>query len=235
MGQKAHPKGLRLGITEDWDAVWYADKKEYSEFLLEDTKLRKYLKENLYKAGISRILIYRRANQVEVELFTAKPGLIIGRGGKDINAIRDDLIKKLGKPIQLNIHEEKNPEASAQLLAESIAAQLEKRISFKRAMKQIVSRALKAHAKGIKIQVGGRLGGSEIARSETYRVGRVPLHTLRAKIDYGFTEANTIYGKIGVKVWVYKGDMVLDREKTEPKPISQSVIEGGASLGITAD
>ena len=228
MGQKIHPKGFRLGITAEWDAVWYADKREYAKCLGEDFVLRNYLKQHLYKAGISRIKIFRRANQVEIDIFTAKPGLIIGKGGREINFVRDELSKKVGKPVQVNIHDEKNPEASAQLLAESIASQLEKRISFRRAMKQTVSRALRAHAKGIKIQVGGRLGGSEIARSESYRVGRVPLHTLRADIDYGFTEAQTIYGKIGVKVWVYKGDIILDKKET---PVIKGGMPGGAPAG----
>lgn len=227
MGQKIHPKGLRLGITEEWDAVWYANKREYAKFLAEDFELRNYLKQHLYKAGISRIKIFRRANQVEIDIHTAKPGLIIGKGGREINMVREELSKKVGKPVQVNIHDEKNPEASAQLLAESIASQLEKRISFRRAMKQTVSRALRAHAKGVKIQVGGRLGGSEIARSESYRVGRVPLHTLRADINYGFTEAQTIYGKIGVKVWVYKGDIIKVKKEIP-------VVKGGTASGASA-
>jgi small subunit ribosomal protein S3 len=227
VGQKIHPKGLRLGITEEWDAVWYANKREYAKFLAEDFELRNYLKQHLYKAGISRIKIFRRANQVEIDIHTAKPGLIIGKGGREINMVREELSKKVGKPVQVNIHDEKNPEASAQLLAESIASQLEKRISFRRAMKQTVSRALRAHAKGVKIQVGGRLGGSEIARSESYRVGRVPLHTLRADINYGFTEAQTIYGKIGVKVWVYKGDIIKVKKEIP-------VVKGGTASGASA-
>ena len=220
MGQKIHPGGLRLGINKEWDAVWYASKADYAKYLLEDHELRIYLKQHLYKAGIARIRIFRRANQIEVDIFTAKPGLIIGKGGREINAIREKLSRMVGKSVQINIHDEKNPEASAQLLAESIALQLEKRVSFRRVLKQTVNRALRAHAKGIKIQVGGRLGGSEIARSESYRVGRVPLHTLRANIDYGFTEAQTIYGKIGVKVWVYKGDVIPGKEVKREEKIS---------------
>jgi small subunit ribosomal protein S3 len=227
VGQKIHPKGLRLGITEEWDAVWYAEKKDYAKNLFEDFELRTYLKQHLYKAGISRIKIYRRANQAEIDIFTAKPGLIIGKGGREINMVREELSRKIGKPVQVNIHDERNPDASAQLLAESVASQLEKRISFRRAMKQTVSRALKAHAKGVKIQVGGRLGGSEIARSESYRVGRVPLHTLRADINYGFTEAQTIYGKIGVKVWVYRGDIIKIKKE-------QPVLKGGTASGASA-
>ncbi|HVN67923.1 MAG TPA: 30S ribosomal protein S3 [Candidatus Sulfotelmatobacter sp.] len=215
MGQKVHPKGFRLGVIEDWESFWYADKQHFPAILAEDVELRKYLKNSLYKAGISLIKISRKANQIEVDLYTAKPGLIIGKGGKEVAAIREALTKKIGKPVQLNIHEEPNAETSAILLAESVAQQLERRISFRRAMKQIVSRALRAGAKGVKVMVGGRLDGSEIARSEKYKMGRVPLQTLRARIDYGFAEAMTIYGKIGVKMWVYKGD-VLPGVKEKP-------------------
>lgn len=208
MGQKVHPIGLRLGIIEDWDSVWYAERKDYAAHVVEDLNIRKRLKKNLYKAGIAKIKIRRRANQIEVDIYTAKPGLIIGKGGRDVALIREGLMKMTGKQVQLNVQEEPNPETSAQLLAESVAQQIEKRIAYKRAMKQTVTKALKSGAKGIKIMCGGRLAGSEIARSEWYRRGRVPLHTLRARIDYGFTEAMTIYGKIGVKVWVYKGDVL---------------------------
>jgi len=215
MGQKVHPKGFRLGIIEDWESFWYANDQEFAKTLLEDVQLRKYLKNSLYKAGIAKIKITRKANQIEVDLYTAKPGLIIGKGGKEVAAIREDLIKKTGKPIQLNIHEEPNADISAVLLAENVASQLERRIAFRRAMKQSVSRALRSGAKGVKIMCAGRLGGAEIARREWYRMGRVPLHTLRAKIDYGFAEAMTLYGKIGVKVWVYKGDVLpAIKEKT---------------------
>lgn len=215
MGQKVHPKGFRLGIIEDWESFWYANDQEFAKTLAEDIELRKYLKNNLYKAGISQIKIRRKANQVEIDLYTAKPGLIIGRGGKEVAAIREELMKKAGKQVQLNVHEERNPEACAVLLAENIASQLERRISFRRAMKQTVSRALRTGVKGVKVMCGGRLGGAEIARSEKYRVGRVPLHTLRAKIDYGFAEAMTLYGKIGVKVWVYKGDVLPETKEKE--------------------
>jgi small subunit ribosomal protein S3 len=213
MGQKAHPKGLRLGIIEDWDATWYAERGAYAAQLKEDLKIRNHLKNSLFKAGISRIKIKRRANQIEVDIYTAKPGLIIGKGGRDIAIVRDRIVKMTGKQIQLNVQEEPNPETSAQLLAESVAAQIEKRIAYKRAMKQTVTKALKSGAKGIKVMCGGRLAGAEISRSEWYRRGRVPLHTLRAKIDYGFTEAMTIYGKIGVKCWVYKGDILGKHNK----------------------
>ncbi len=219
MGQKVHPKGLRLGIIESWDATWYAERENYAKFLEEDLRIRKFLKQKLYRAGISRIKIMRRANQIEIDLYTARPGLIIGKGGKDVSLLRDELAIMTGKLVQLNIQEEENPETCAQLLAENIAAQLEKRIAFRRAMKQTVTKALRSGAKGIKVMCSGRLGGAEIARSEWYRVGRVPLHTLRAKIDYGFSEAMTIYGKIGVKVWVYKGD-VLPEEETGAKVTS---------------
>jgi small subunit ribosomal protein S3 len=221
MGQKVHPKGLRLGIIEDWESFWYANDQEFKKMLAEDVEIRKYLKNNLYKAGIALIKISRKANQVEIDLYTAKPGLIIGKGGKEVAAIRDDLVRKFGKQVQLNVHEEHNPEACAVLLAENIAAQLERRISFRRAMKQTVSRALRAGAKGAKVMVGGRLGGAEISRSEWYRVGRVPLHTLRAKIDYGFAEAMTLYGKIGVKAWVYKGD-ILPEVKANPTIVGKA-------------
>ena len=220
MGQKVSPKGLRVGIIEDWESFWFADDQNFSRLLKEDVELRKYLKNQLYKAGISKIKIGRKANQIEIDLYTAKPGLIIGKGGKEVAAIREELIKKAGKQVQLNVHEEKNPETCAVLLAENVAQQLERRIGFRRVMKQIVSRTLRAGAKGVKVMVGGRLDGSEIARSEKYHAGRVPLQTLRANIDYGFAEAMTIYGKIGVKVWVYKGDVLPAKEKTKEKEVS---------------
>jgi len=213
MGQKVHPKGFRLGIIEGWESFWYANDQEFKKLLAEDIEIRKYLKNSLYKAGISLVKISRKANQIEIDLYTAKPGLIIGKGGKEVAAIRDDLVKRFGKQVQLNVHEERNPESCAVLIAENVASQLERRISFRRAMKQTVSRALRSGAKGVKIMVGGRLGGSEIARSEWYRMGRVPLHTLRAKIDYGFAEAMTLYGKIGVKAWVYKGEVLPEAKE----------------------
>jgi small subunit ribosomal protein S3 len=213
VGQKIHPKGLRLGIVEDWDTVWYAEGKDYAKFLSEDIEVRRFLKEILYRAGISKIKISRRANQVEVDIYTARPGLIIGKGGRDIAVIREKLTEKFEKQVQLNVHEEKNPEACAQLVAESVAAQLEKRVAFRRAMKQAIARVLKVGGQGVKIKLSGRLGGSEIARKEWYLAGRVPLQTLRAKVEYGFTEAMTIYGKIGVKVWVYKGDVIEKKEE----------------------
>ena len=212
MGQKVHPRGLRLGIIEEWDSTWYS-KGEYSKNLKEDLEVREHLKHNLYKAGVSRIKIKRRANQLEIDVYSAKPGLIIGRGGKEVSIIRDALIKLTKKQVQLNVQEEGNPEVCAQLVAENVAYQLEKRVAYRRAMKQAVTKALRSGAKGIKVKCGGRLGGSEIARKEWYRRGRVPLHTLRAKIDYGFAEAMTIYGKIGVKVWIYKGEVLGKKEE----------------------
>jgi small subunit ribosomal protein S3 len=227
MGQKIHPKGLRIGIIEDWESFWYATGKEYGKYLAEDLKLRKYLKNSLFKAGISKILIGRKANQVEITIFTAKPGLIIGKGGKEVAAIREELMKKTGKQIHLNVNEEKNPEACAVLVAERIAAQLERRISYRRAAKQAVSKVLRMGGKGVKVMCAGRLGGSEYARKETYRMGRVPLQTLRAKIDYGFAEAMTLYGKIGVKVWVYKGDVLKEKAKAKEEISEQKTEKGG--------
>jgi small subunit ribosomal protein S3 len=210
VGQKVNPRGFRLGITAEWDAVWFAEGPAYSKYLVEDVQIRRYLKEHLYKAGISRLKISRRANQVEINIFTARPGLIIGNEGKEINSIRDAMAKRLGKPVQINVNEETQPDTSSQLVAESVAAQLEKRVSHKRAMKQSMARVLRAHAKGVKIMCAGRLGGSEIARTEWYRMGRVPLHTPRAIIDFAEAEAMTIYGKIGIKVWIYKGDKIKE-------------------------
>lgn len=225
MGQKVHPKGLRLGIIEDWDSFWYAGDADYKVYVAEDLKLRSYLKENLFKAGISRIKILRRGGQIEINIFTAKPGLIIGKGGREVAAIREELVRMTGKQVELNIKEEGKAEASAQLLAETIASQIERRVSYRRAMKQTVTKALRAGAKGVKVKCAGRLGGAEIARKEWYRRGRVPLHTLRSRIDYGFTEAMTLYGKIGVKVWVYKGDVIEKVPEVLPKPTPEPTEE----------
>jgi len=216
MGQKVNPHGLRIGIIKDWDTKWYAGAKDFSAFLIEDVKIRKYLKEKLYIAGIARIEIERAANKIKINIHTAKPGIIIGKQGAGIEALRQELEKMTGKSVLLNITEIKNTELVAQLVAENIAAQLEKRVSFRRAMKQAMSRTMKAGARGIKTQVSGRLGGAEIARTEHYAEGTIPLQTLRADIDYGFAEANTTYGKIGVKVWIYKGE-VLPAKKKEKK------------------
>ena len=216
MGQKVNPHGLRIGIIKDWDTKWYANDKNFSEFLIEDYKIRKFIKKKLYVAGISRIEIERAANKVKVNVNTAKPGLVIGKGGAGIEELRKDLEKLTGKSVLINITEIKTPDTDAQLVAENIAAQLEKRISFRRAMKQAMSRAMKQGVKGIKTSVSGRLGGAEIARTEHYHEGTIPLQTLRADIDYGFAEADTTYGKIGVKVWIYKGE-VLPAVKKDKK------------------
>lgn len=213
MGQKVNPKGLRIGIIKDWDSKWFADKRNYSNLLIEDVKIRKYIKGKLYQAGISKMQIERAANRVKVSIHTAKPGIVIGRGGSEVEALRKQLEKMTGKQVNVNIVEIKSPEADAQLVAENIASQLEKRIAFRRAMKQTVQRSLRMGGKGIKIACSGRLGGAEIARTEWYSEGKVPLHTLRADIDYGFAEANTTYGKIGVKVWIYKGEVLPEAKK----------------------
>ncbi|NSW91191.1 MAG: 30S ribosomal protein S3 [Firmicutes bacterium] len=208
MGQKVSPHGLRIGIIKDWDTKWYANNKNFSDLLIEDVKIRKHIKNKLYLAGISRIEIERFANKVRINVNTAKPGLVIGKGGTGIEELRKELEKLTNRSVLINISEIKTPELDAQLVAENIASQLEKRVSFRRAMKQAMSRAMKLGAKGIKTAVSGRLGGAEIARTEHYHEGTIPLQTLRADIDYGFAEANTTYGKIGVKVWIYKGEVL---------------------------
>jgi len=220
MGQKVHPHGLRLGIIRDWDAKWYADDKHFSDNLIEDMKVRKYVKKKLFIAGVSKVEIERAANKVKVNVYTAKPGIVIGKGGALIDALRKELENMTGKNMLLNICEVKVPEQDAQLVSENIASQLEKRVSFRRAMKQAMGRAMKSGAKGIKTAVAGRLGGAEIARTEHYHEGTIPLQTMRADIDYGFHEADTTYGKIGVKVWIYKGEVL-------PKARKIKVVEGG--------
>jgi len=207
VGQKVHPKGLRVGIIRDWESNWYAD-KNYTELLHEDIKIRSFIKKKLFQAGVSNVQIERAANRVKVSIHTAKPGIVIGRGGTEVEALRKSLEQMTGKKINVNIIEIKKPELDAQLVAEGVALQLEKRIGFRRAMKQAVSRTMRLGSEGVKIRCSGRLGGAEIARTEWYSEGKVPLHTLRADIDYGFTEANTTYGKIGVKVWIYKGEIL---------------------------
>ncbi len=213
MGQKVHPKGLRIGVIKDWDAKWYAD-KNYTELLHEDIKIRHHIKQKLYDAGISTIEIERAANRLKVSVHTAKPGIVIGKGGAEVETLRKEIERMSNKQVALNIVEIKKPEIDAQLVAEGVAQQLEKRVSFRRAMKQAVSRTMKFGAEGIKIMCSGRLGGAEMARTEWYSEGKVPLHTLRADIDYGFAEANTTYGKIGVKVWIYKGEVLPEAKKT---------------------
>ena len=207
MGQKVHPKGLRIGIIRDWESKWYAD-KNYTELLHEDIKIRKYVNSKLVLASVSGVEIERAANRVKVTVRTAKPGIVIGRGGTEVEALRKSLEAMTAKKVNVNIIEIKKPELDALLVAQGIAAQLVKRIAFRRAMKQAVSRTMRLGALGIKVSCSGRLAGAEIARTEWYSEGKVPLHTLRADIDYGFTEANTTYGKIGVKVWIYKGEIL---------------------------
>lgn len=212
MGQKVHPHGLRIGIIKTWDAKWYAD-KDYAKNLHEDIKIRDFLKAKTFAAGVSKIHIERAANRVKVTIHTAKPGMIIGRQGAGIEELKRLLKNLSDKQIDLNIAEIKQADLDATLVAENIAAQLEKRIAFRRAMKQAVTRTMRIGAKGIKVMVGGRLGGAEIARSESYREGSIPLHTLRADIDYGTAEAHTTYGRIGVKVWIYKGEILPEKKK----------------------
>ena len=222
MGQKTHPHGVRVGIIKDWDSKWYANKKEFGDNLVEDNKIRKYVKKKLYVAGVSNIEIERTAGKVKVKVNTAKPGLVIGKGGNLVELLKKELEKLTGKEIALDIAEVKNPEVNAQLVAENIAGQIEKRVAFRRAMKQAMSRAMKMGAKGIKTSASGRLAGAEMARTEHYHEGTIPLQTLRADIDYGFAEADTTYGKIGVKVWIYKGQVLPTKA-----PRAQKKIEGG--------
>ena len=218
MGQKVHPKLMRLGVVQDWDAKWYGSNKDYSDILLEDIKIRKYIKKSLYHAGIARILFERVGKRITITIHTGKPGVVIGRGGSEIEKLRNSL-KSMVKGHQINIKviEVKKPEMEAQLIAENIAAQLEKRISFRRAVKQAVQRAMKISAGGIRVAVSGRLGGAEIARTEWYSEGKVPLHTIRANVVYATAEADTTYGKIGVKTWVYLGDILPEGKKQEVK------------------
>jgi len=215
MGQKTNPIGLRLGINRNWRSRWFINYNTMPENVLSDYELRKFLKKKLYYAGISDIIIERTAKKVRITIFAAKPGIIIGKGGSEVEALKKELQKMLGnKELILNIKEERKPQLSAQLAAENVATQIERRVAFRRAMKKVIQNALKAGAKGIKVQVSGRLNGAEMARTEWYLEGRVPLHTLRAKIDYGFAEALTTYGIIGVKVWIFKGE-VLQRKNTQ--------------------
>lgn len=221
MGQKVNPHGLRVGVIKGWNAKWYANKKNFADNLIEDNKVRKFVKKELFSAGISKIEIERAAKRVKLNIYTAKPGVIIGKGGAGIEALKGKLTQYISnKNVLINIVEVKSAEADAQLMAENIAAQLEKRISFRRAMKQTMQRAMKHGIKGVKTACSGRLGGAEIARTEQYHEGTIPLQTLRADIDYGFAEADTTYGKIGVKVWVYNGE-VLPTKKVEKEEVSE--------------
>ncbi len=210
MGQKVHPHGMRVGIIKDWDSRWYANKKDFGDTLVEDYNLRRTLKKQLYAAGVSKIEIERTQRKVKLHIHCAKPGMVIGKGGAEIEKLRLQCEKQLGKSVSIDIVEVKHPDLDAQLVAESIAQQLEKRISFRRAMKQAIGRTMKFGAKGIKTQCSGRLGGAEIARIEQYHEGTIPLQTIRADIDYGFAEAATTYGRIGVKVWLYKGEVLSE-------------------------
>lgn len=210
MGQKVNPIGFRIGIIRDWDARWYAD-KNYTALLHEDLDIRRFIRRRLVNAGVSRIETERAANKLRIHIHTAKPGMVIGRGGSEVENLRKTLEKKTGKKIHLNIVEIKNPDLDAQLVAESVSGQLKRRIAFRRAMKQALFRTMRAGAQGVKITCRGRLGGSEMARSESYREGTVPLQTMRADIDYGFVEAHTTYGRIGIKVWIYKGEILPEK------------------------
>lgn len=220
MGQKVNPHGLRVGIIKDWDSRWYAD-AEFSDYLVEDYNIRKYLKKKLYSAGISKIEIERASDRVKVIIFTAKPGVVIGKGGNEIEVTKKEISKLTDKKVLVDIKEIKRPDRDAQLVAENIAQQLESRISFRRAMKSCMGRTMKAGALGIKTSCSGRLGGADMARTEFYNEGTIPLQTLRADIDYGFAEADTTYGKVGVKVWIYKGEILPAKANSEDKASSK--------------
>lgn len=208
MGQKVNPHGLRVGIVKDWDSKWYADKKTFNEYLVEDHKIREFVKKKLFISGISKVEIERAANRIKLTVFTAKPGMVIGKGGSGVEELRIDIEKMTKKSVVVNVEEIKIAELDAQLVAENIAAQLERRVSFRRAMKQAIQRTMRFGGKGIKTQVAGRVGGADMARTEGYSEGSIPLQTLRADIDYGFAEANTTFGKLGIKVWIYKGEIL---------------------------
>lgn len=214
MGQKVNPHGLRVGVIKDWNSKWYSNKKDFADLLIEDKRIRKHVKNKFFTSGVSNVEIERAANRVKVTIYTAKPGMVIGKGGSGVEDLKKELEKMTGKNVFINIIEIKVPELDAQLVAENIASQLVRRISFRRAMKQSIQRTMRAGAKGIKTMASGRLGGAEIARSERYSEGTIPLQTLRADIDYGFAEADTTYGKIGVKVWIYKGE-ILGKARSE--------------------
>jgi small subunit ribosomal protein S3 len=222
VGQKVSPVGLRIGIIRDWESKWYANDKEFGSLLMEDVKIREYLKNKLKDCAVSHFDIERAANRVSITIHTAKPGMVIGKGGAEVEVIRTYLAKMTGKKVHINIAEIKTPDLDSVLVAESIAQQLERRVSFRRAMKQAIQRTLRAGAKGVKVSVSGRLGGAEIARTEGYSEGTVPLHTLRADIDYGTAEAHTTYGRIGVKVWIYRGEVLPAAKKRE-----KAATEGG--------
>lgn len=228
MGQKTHPTGFRVGIIENWSSSWFGKKREYAEFIAEDAKIRKFIKKKLYAAGVSKILIARKAQNVTITIVTAKPGIVVGRGGQGIDELRQAVQKLINKQVTIDVVEVARTDADAQLVAESIAQQLEKRIAFRRAMKQAMQRTMRSGVQGIKVMVSGRLGGAEIARSEWAKEGRIPLQTLRADVNYGFTEADTIMGKIGVKVWVFKGNLMpgekADQNIKSKKPSTEEKV-----------
>lgn len=218
MGQKVNPHGLRVGVIKDWDSKWIAGKRDFGDQLVEDYNIRKFVKKACYDAGVAKIVIERKQNRIYVTIHAAKPGIIIGRQGAEIDKLKNQLEKLTKQAVNINIMEVKQPDTNAQLVAENIAAQLEKRISFRRAMKQVMGRAMRMGIKGIKTSVAGRVGGAEIARTEQYHEGTIPLQTLRADIDYGFAEAMTTYGILGIKVWIYKGEVLHESKRTERKP-----------------
>ena len=215
MGQKVHPIGIRLGVVKDHTSVWYADSKNYSKQLITDLEVREYIEKALEQASVSRVVIERPAQTARITIHTARPGIVIGKKGEDVDKLRKTLTEKMGVPVHINIEEIRKPDLDAKLVAQNVAQQLERRVMFRRAMKRVVQNAMRQGAEGIKVQVGGRLGGAEIARSEWYREGRVPLHTLRADIDYATYEASTTYGIIGVKVWIFKGEVIGDQEQAD--------------------
>ena len=217
MGQKVHPIGIRLGIVKDHTSIWYADSKNYTKQLLTDLEVRKYLEKALDHASVSRIVIERPAQTARITIHTARPGIVIGKKGEDVDTLRKTLSKMMGVPVHVNIEEIRKPDLDARLVAQNVAQQLERRVMFRRAMKRVVQNAMRQGAEGVKVQIGGRLGGAEIARSEWYREGRVPLHTLRADIDYATFEASTTYGILGVKVWIFKGEVIGDEEQADSK------------------
>ena len=213
MGQKVHPTGMRLGVVKDHNSVWYADSKTYAQNLINDLEVREYILKQLDAASVSRVKIERPAQTARITIFTARPGIVIGKKGEDVDGLRKDLSSKMGVPVHINIEEIRKPDVDARLVAQNVAQQLERRVMFRRAMKRVVQNAMRQGAEGIKVQVSGRLGGAEIARTEWYREGRVPLHTLRADIDYATYEAHTTYGVIGVKVWIFKGEVIGEGEE----------------------
>jgi len=217
MGQKVHPTGIRLGIVKDHTSVWYADKKSYAQYLLNDLQVRDYLRKRLADASISRIEIERPAQTARITIHTARPGIVIGKKGEDVERLRAELSKKMGMPVHVNIEEIRKPELDAQLVAQNVAQQLERRVQFRRAMRRVIQNAMRLGAEGIKVRVAGRLGGAEIARSEVYHEGRVPLHTLRADIDYATCEALTTYGILGIKVWIFKGEVIGQVAEESPQ------------------